>query len=102
MKLRIKELREENALTQKELAIRLNNAQRNVSNWEAGTTEPDCSTIAAIADIFGVSIDELFGRDYYFERENSAVPSELIRLIGKLTAEQTSLLIKLIQAFTDR
>ncbi len=45
MKLKIRELREEYQLTQKELAQKISNVQRNVSNWENGTSEPDCETI---------------------------------------------------------
>lgn len=67
MKLRIKELREEYSLTQKELAQKLSNVQRNVSNWENGASEPDCETILKIAELFGVSIDELFGRSFSHE-----------------------------------
>ncbi len=63
MQLKIKELREENGLTQKKLAELLGNAQRNVSNWESGASEPDCETIVKLADVFGVTIDELFGRE---------------------------------------
>ena len=49
-------------LTQKELAEKVTNVQRNVSNWESGASEPDCETIIKLADIFDITIDELFGR----------------------------------------
>ncbi len=63
MVIRIKELREEFQLTQKELADKIGNVQRNVSNWENGTSEPDCETLLRLADVFGVTLDELFGRN---------------------------------------
>ncbi|MBQ7913830.1 MAG: helix-turn-helix transcriptional regulator, partial [Clostridia bacterium] len=63
MKLRIKELREELQLTQKELAEKIGNVQRNISNWESGASEPDCETILKLSEIFDVTIDELFGRE---------------------------------------
>ena len=61
--MRIRELREEAQMTQKQLADRISNMQRNVSNWEQGVSEPDLQTVVAIADIFNVSLDELFGRE---------------------------------------
>ena len=63
MKLMIRELREEMHLTQSELAQKLSTSQRNVSNYETGTSEPDLAMIVRLADIFGVSLDELFGRE---------------------------------------
>ncbi len=69
MKLRIKEYREEMQLTQRELAERIGSVQRNISNWESGASEPDCETIMMLAELFNISIDELFGREYSFERE---------------------------------
>ena len=64
MKLKIKELREEFGMTQKELANKLSNTQRNISNWENGVSEPDCETILKIADLFEVSLDELLQRKH--------------------------------------
>ncbi len=63
MTLRIREYREELQLSQSELAKRISNVQRNVSNWENGISEPDCATILKLAEIFEITIDELFGRE---------------------------------------
>ena len=61
MTLRIREYREELQLSQSELAKRISNVQRNVSNWENGISEPDCATILKLAEIFEITIDDLFG-----------------------------------------
>lgn len=93
MKLRIKELREEYQFTQKELAEKLGNVQRNVSNWENGTSEPDCETILKLADIFKVSIDELFGRN---ETAQGVLPmaedAAILMLIRRLDEQQAEAL----------
>ncbi len=34
-----------------------------VFKWEAGKSEPDIAALAKMADIFGVSVDYLLGRD---------------------------------------
>lgn len=59
----LKALRKANHMSQTELAEKIGNTQRNVSYWEHGETEPDIDTIVAIANLFDVTTDELFGRE---------------------------------------
>lgn len=55
----ISALRKANGMTQKELANRLNVSDKTVSRWERDDGAPDLSIIPAIAEIFGVTCDEL-------------------------------------------
>ena len=59
---RIAYLRRLNAMTQEELAERLSVSAQAVSKWEQKINLPDILLLPEIADVFGVSIDELFGR----------------------------------------
>ncbi|MCX0355256.1 helix-turn-helix transcriptional regulator, partial [Clostridium perfringens] len=66
-KTRLKELREANGLTQKQLADKLNEISntnklypQNISYWENGR-EPSLSTIVDLAILFDVSVDYLLG-----------------------------------------
>lgn len=98
MQLKIRELREENGLTQKKLAEMLGNAQRNVSNWENGTSEPDCETIVKLADIFGVTIDELFGREWSdtaITQKHGALPE----IFFTLSDSQLQAVVSLVKSF---
>ena len=52
-------LRKANGLTQKELAEKLNVSDKAVSRWERDECYPDMTMIPALAEIFGVSCDEL-------------------------------------------
>ncbi|MBQ2756459.1 MAG: helix-turn-helix transcriptional regulator [Oscillospiraceae bacterium] len=52
-------LRKANGMTQKELAEKLNVSDKSVSRWERDEGAPDLSTIPVIAELFGVSCDEL-------------------------------------------
>lgn len=52
-------LRKANGMTQKELAQRLNVSDKSVSRWECDDGAPDLSVIPALAEIFGVTCDEL-------------------------------------------
>ena len=52
-------LRRANGMTQQELADKLNVSNKAVSRWERDETLPDLTIIPAIAEIFGVTCDEL-------------------------------------------
>ena len=51
--------RRELGLTQKELAEKLNITDKAVSKWERGIACPDTATIPQLAQILGISIEEL-------------------------------------------
>ena len=55
--------RKKQDLTQEELAVKLGVTNQSVSKWESAQCCPDISLIPKLADIFDVSIDELFGRE---------------------------------------
>lgn len=52
-------LRKEKGLTQKELADKLNITDKAVSKWERDLAFPDTQTIPKLAEILGVSLEEL-------------------------------------------
>ena len=52
-------LRKAGGLTQKELAEKLNVSDKSVSRWERDEGAPDLAPIPVIAEIFGVTSDEL-------------------------------------------
>ncbi len=52
-------LRKANGLTQRELAEQLNVSDKAVSRWERDEAMPDLTLIPVLADIFGVTADEL-------------------------------------------
>ena len=55
----ISTLRKEKGMTQKELADLLNITDKAVSKWERDIACPDTQTIPKLAEILGVSIEEL-------------------------------------------
>lgn len=52
-------LRKANGMTQKDLAERLNVSDKTVSRWERDDGDPDLAAIPVMAEIFGVTCDEL-------------------------------------------
>lgn len=63
MENRLKLLRKERGLLQKDIAEHLNIAVSTYSYWENGKFEPDQESLSKLADFFGVSADYLLGRD---------------------------------------
>lgn len=59
----IARLRKEKNMTQDQLANLMGISFQAVSKWENGLSSPDVSSFPMLADVFGVTIDELFGRE---------------------------------------
>ena len=57
---KIRQLRFKAGLTQEQLADKLGIGAQSVSKWENGLSMPDISALPLIAEIFGVTIDDLF------------------------------------------
>lgn len=56
----IRELRESSGLTQAELAEKLCVSDKTVSKWETAKGYPDISLLESLAQVFKVSVAELF------------------------------------------
>ncbi len=62
---KIKELRIEKGLTQKQLANAISTTDDSIYSWEKGRSEPNCDMICALCNYFEVSADFLLGRTEY-------------------------------------
>jgi transcriptional regulator with XRE-family HTH domain len=61
----IKLLRTEKGMNQEQLAEQLHVTRQAVSGWETGKTQPDIETLTRIAELFGVSVEQLiYGKTY--------------------------------------
>lgn len=100
----IRTLRKRMGLTQVELAERLNVSQSTITSWENGTRRPDLDLLPILAQIFGVTIDVLLGRDQIVTKEPwdvesafSAPEDETIRIMargmGRMTQENREKLL---------
>jgi transcriptional regulator with XRE-family HTH domain len=59
---RLKELREQQGMSQRELAKLLQLSPSTIAMYELGQRSPDKETIIKIADLFSVTVDYLLGR----------------------------------------
>ena len=66
-------LRKASGMTQKDLAEKLNVSDKSVSRWERDEGAPDLSLIPVIAEIFGVTCDELLRGERRSPADRAAV-----------------------------
>ena len=79
-------LRKSKGMTQQEVADRLGVSNKTVSSWETGASCPDISLLPAIAELYGVTCDELLRG----ERAPSGQPDNPARrekALGRLLAQ---------------
>lgn len=86
--LNVKRLRQSKRITQEQLAEQLHISPQAISKWECGSALPDIQMLPMLADIFDVSLDELFS----YKRGTYTKKEQLIRLMaanGVLTFPQS-------------
>lgn len=59
---RLKTLRKEKGLTQKQIADHFNTSPQSYAQWEKGTRTPSQKSLEKLSDFFDVSVDYLLGR----------------------------------------
>lgn len=92
--LKLRELRKDKQITQQELAKKLNLSIQTISGYETGYAQPQIETLIAMADYFGVTTDELLGR------ENFATGNVVIT--GTQLSEDEKQLVDLYRVLTLR
>lgn len=73
----IRTLRRKRDLTQEELASHLGISFQSISKWERGDGYPDINMLPALANYFGVSVDELIGMNEIEKAEKYEEINEL-------------------------
>jgi len=97
IKERLKELRKEKELTQKELAKLVNLSSNCVCEWEKGRSQPNIETLKKLSEIFACSVDYIIGNTDDFGNIVPAQPlqekeKQLLKNVRLLsTAEQAQL-----------
>ncbi len=91
--------RKKQGLTQEELAGKLGVTNQSVSKWESAQCCPDISLIPKLADIFEISIDELFGKkprptvtNGRTDTEKDPIFSEAMKIVAESGVVSASLL----------
>lgn len=71
---RIAQMRKARNMTQEDLGQRLGISNQAVSKWESDQCCPDIMQLPALADVFGITIDALFGREAAIPVPEPAAP----------------------------
>lgn len=79
---KISELRKKCNMTQMELADKMGISYQAVSNWECGKSMPDITKIPELAELFGITMDELLGEKS--ELMESAVKGDVEGMVENL------------------
>jgi len=74
----LRNIRKEKGFSQEQLATRLNVVRQTVSKWEKGFSVPDAEQLVRLADILGVQVHELLGKEMEVSEEKDEL--EIIAL----------------------
>ncbi len=74
---RIKDLREDNDMTQEELATRLGISKRTLLRYESGVSEPTISVLISLSLLFNVSVDYIIGNKDTTEIEDAGLKNQI-------------------------
>ena len=96
---RIKSLRKERGLTQKELAAQLGIQHTHVYKYESGTYTPPVDKLTVLADLFGISLDFLIlgKHDEHAPVQNLKL-LERIQIMDSFSHQDQEAVIRLIDA----
>lgn len=94
---KLRALLEEQGLTQKELAMRLNIAPSTMGSYVQNAREPDFATLKRLAEYFEVSTDYLL--DCRSGKAAAAQEDELLRIFRALSPEQRDICLEQCRAF---
>lgn len=103
----LKKLRNENNVTQQQLADAISVSQQSINKYENHNIEPDISTLIQMADYFNVTVDYLIGRtgdvcaDKSCGSSLSRTELQIINKIRLLNKKQKDVLVSLIDSYLE-
>lgn len=77
---RLVELRKHHKLSQEALAEKLGLSRQAISKWERAEASPDTDNLIALAELYGVSLDQLLGNN---EPEKEPQPQPVKKQLGE-------------------
>lgn len=78
--------REAKGLTQKQVATEIGRKQQVVGHWETGYAQPDANTLFELCDLYGISVDEAFGKKKEEKKELTKEATALAEAFDRLDA----------------
>ncbi|MBQ9942006.1 MAG: helix-turn-helix transcriptional regulator [Christensenellaceae bacterium] len=92
----ILKLRRRMGLSQEGVAEKVGVSRQTVAKWEGGASQPDVEKCAALARLFGVSMDDLV--NYSEEQEGMPIPLRGKHMFGVLTVGEKGQIVIPVKA----
>ena len=92
---RLAKVRKEKGFKQKDLAERLNMSQQVISNIERNTTAPDIEFLSGVADLYGMSLDELIERQVV-PPQGGGIEQRIMSVVSKMNETGMELSLGLV------
>ncbi len=86
---RIYKLREKYGYTQEDLAEKLSVSRQTISNWETGAATPTIEKVIELSDIYGMSLDELVGKEGTKVNKVSPIWLRQVNQVGTLYVDMS-------------
>ena len=97
----ISSLRKEKGMTQLELAEKMGVTDKAVSKWERDLSYPDLNSIPKLAEIFGVSVEDLMQNRLESQREEKKDITPLVHMILKAIALSMGVSVVVLSILTE-
>lgn len=91
----LKKFRKAKGMTQDEVASSIGVPRRTYQNYELEVREPDSDILCKLADLYGVTLDELLGRTIREEGGLSHAETELVRYFESMNDDSRDILMVL-------
>ena len=107
--LKLRDLRLENNLTQKDLGEKVNITSKSIWAYENSVAFPPIDVLIKLADFFGCSIDYLVGREDYFGNVTATAPSsdlsedekKVLNLFKRMPEARQRTVLDLLEGLSD-
>lgn len=95
----LRELRNENNLTQEEIAEKFEVSSRSVSRWENGNTMPELGILVDLAVFYGVDIKEIIDGERKSENMNEEVKETILAVADYADKQKKQAVLRAIIMF---
>ena len=95
-------LRKQNKLKQTELAEKLNVSQQIISNIENDKSTPDIGLLMQTADIYGITLDQLVGRQFVGKEGTDELQQKIMNSLSGMNEKERKLALELLQLIRNQ